>query len=325
MSLLEGAGMLAWNARPGTSRPPAAAELELVRQVARADGSVGRIFDGHLNAVERLVVQAPPHVRDRELAAVLAGKAASRRVGRRARPRRRTARNRARGRRERGAARGQDVLLGRRRARPGADPCPPGQGRAPACGVDRSHATTACRSTPPGSGPTACARRFHIASSSGTRRCSPGSARRGRWPSSRGSPATRSAPRQAGRGWPTPPPARRSTELAERPGRGELEALAAGRILTAQRTIDLWIDRGARAMDAGDGELTDIAVQARVGIFDACRALLDEAARACGSRPFARGGRPRPGAARPRGVPAPAPARSVARAPRRSGARGALT
>ena len=32
-----------------------------------------------------------------------------------------------------------------------------------------------------------------------------------------------------------------------------------------------------------------IAVQARVGIADACRALLDEAARACGSRPFARG------------------------------------
>ena len=83
---------------------------------------------------------------------------------------------------------------------------------------------------------------------------------------------------------------RGARELAERPGRGQLEALAAGRILTAQRTIDLWIDRGARAMDAGDGELTDIAVQARVGIFDACRALLDEAARACGSRPFARGG-----------------------------------
>ena len=59
IGLLERAGMLAWNARAGTSRPSAAAELELVRQVARADGSVGRIFDGHLNAVERLAVQAP--------------------------------------------------------------------------------------------------------------------------------------------------------------------------------------------------------------------------------------------------------------------------
>ena len=64
--------MLAWNAQPGRQRPPAAAELELVSQVARADGSVGRIFDGHLNAVERLAVQAPTPVRDRELAAVLA-------------------------------------------------------------------------------------------------------------------------------------------------------------------------------------------------------------------------------------------------------------
>jgi hypothetical protein len=79
-------------------------------------------------------------------------------------------------------------------------------------------------------------------------------------------------------------------ELAARPGHGPLEALAAGRILTAQRTIDLWIERAARAMDAGEEGLPDIAVQARVGIADACRALLDEAARACGSRPFARGG-----------------------------------
>ena len=79
-------------------------------------------------------------------------------------------------------------------------------------------------------------------------------------------------------------------ELGQRPGRGQLEALAAGRILTAQRTIDLWIERGARAMDSPDEALPDVAVQARVAIFDACRVLLDEAARACGSRPFARAG-----------------------------------
>src|ERR1700749_3514367 len=72
MALLERAGMLAWNAKAGASRPPAAAGLALVRQVARADGSVGRIYDGHLNAVERLAVQAPADVRDRELAAVAA-------------------------------------------------------------------------------------------------------------------------------------------------------------------------------------------------------------------------------------------------------------
>ncbi len=77
-------------------------------------------------------------------------------------------------------------------------------------------------------------------------------------------------------------------ELAHRPGRGPLEALAAGRIQTARLTIDLWIARGAAAMDESDDALAPIAVQARVGIADACRMLLDEAARACGSRPFVR-------------------------------------
>ena len=71
-ALLERRGALAWNARQGDIRPPAIAELGLVRQVASADGSVGRIFDGHLNAVERLAVQAPSALRERELAAVLA-------------------------------------------------------------------------------------------------------------------------------------------------------------------------------------------------------------------------------------------------------------
>src|SRR6185437_9628940 len=71
---LEAVGALAWNAQPGAQRPPAAAELGLVRSVARADGSIGRILDGHLNGVERLAVQAPDDLRNRELAAVRAGR-----------------------------------------------------------------------------------------------------------------------------------------------------------------------------------------------------------------------------------------------------------
>ena len=70
ITLLEDAGALAFNAVEGDVRPPAAEELELVRAVARADASVGRIFDGHLNGVERLAVQAPPALRDVELAEV---------------------------------------------------------------------------------------------------------------------------------------------------------------------------------------------------------------------------------------------------------------
>jgi hypothetical protein len=45
----------------------------LLRRVAAADASVGRILDGHQNAVERLEVAADPETRDRELAAVAAG------------------------------------------------------------------------------------------------------------------------------------------------------------------------------------------------------------------------------------------------------------
>ena len=70
---LQRCGALEFNACGGERRPPAAAELSLVRRVAAADASVGRIFDGHLNAVERLAVHAPGELRDRELTQVLAG------------------------------------------------------------------------------------------------------------------------------------------------------------------------------------------------------------------------------------------------------------
>jgi hypothetical protein len=87
-------------------------------------------------------------------------------------------------------------------------------------------------------------------------------------------------------------------ELAARPTRGQLEGLAAGRIETALRTIDLWLAEAADAMDAAvaapaapvaEERLRAVAVHARDAIAAACRALLDEAARACGSRPFATG------------------------------------
>jgi alkylation response protein AidB-like acyl-CoA dehydrogenase len=76
--------------------------------------------------------------------------------------------------------------------------------------------------------------------------------------------------------------------LARRPARGPLEGLAAGRMLTAHATIDLWIKAGAEAMDRAGPDLASVALHARVAISDACRTLLDEAARACGARPFAR-------------------------------------
>jgi alkylation response protein AidB-like acyl-CoA dehydrogenase len=51
-----------------------AEEWRVLRAVARADGSVGRILDGHLNGVERVSVLAPEPLRSRELAAVAAGR-----------------------------------------------------------------------------------------------------------------------------------------------------------------------------------------------------------------------------------------------------------
>ncbi|MEO8967557.1 MAG: hypothetical protein ABI427_08430, partial [Solirubrobacteraceae bacterium] len=79
-------------------------------------------------------------------------------------------------------------------------------------------------------------------------------------------------------------------ELATRPATGLLEGLAAGRILAAQHTISVWLAAAATAMDDRGAELPAVALHCRVAIADACRTLLDEAARACGSRPFARGG-----------------------------------
>jgi hypothetical protein len=48
-------------------------EWDLLRRVAAADASVGRILDGHLNAIERLEVAAAPAVREAELAKVESG------------------------------------------------------------------------------------------------------------------------------------------------------------------------------------------------------------------------------------------------------------
>ena len=67
---LEAAGALRATVNAVRNEDPVADTWTLVRAVAAADASVGRIFDGHLNAVERLEVSAEPAVRDRELARV---------------------------------------------------------------------------------------------------------------------------------------------------------------------------------------------------------------------------------------------------------------
>jgi hypothetical protein len=73
---------------------------------------------------------------------------------------------------------------------------------------------------------------------------------------------------------------------------GDLEALAVARARTAQRTIDLWLAAGAQALDAGacDPAVAELAVLLRHAVAEATRAILDEAGRACGARAFAVGG-----------------------------------
>ncbi|MGB3682262.1 MAG: acyl-CoA dehydrogenase family protein, partial [Rubrobacteraceae bacterium] len=48
-------------------------EWRVLRAISKADSSVGRILDGHLNGVERLSVLLPEPLRSRELEAVAAG------------------------------------------------------------------------------------------------------------------------------------------------------------------------------------------------------------------------------------------------------------
>ena len=287
IALLERAGALRWNAFPGTKRPPAAEELGLVRQVAAADGSVGRIFDGHLNALERLAVQAPPEVRDRELAAAVAG-------------------------RLRAGVWGGNPVPGEG---PAAEirPTPSGEvlrGVKTFCsgagGLNRALILARDGDGPPAAVWVDVADRQHVEIDPGwyrshglrasvshrvvfhdapiiTRVGEPGSLSAHPW-------FSRDALRTAA-SWAGMADAAVSAgldELSPRPGRGELEGLAVGRILTAQRTIDLWMAHAAVTMDCDSDDLPNVALHARAAISDSCHLLLDEAARACGSRPFAR-------------------------------------
>jgi alkylation response protein AidB-like acyl-CoA dehydrogenase len=291
IAVLSGAGVLAANAVPGTVRPPAQQELGLVRAVAKADGSVGRIVDGHLNAVERLAVQAPVALRDREMPAVRAGELRAGvwggdPVDGEGPPAAVT------------RARGQDVLRGVKTfcsgagglhralvlARPDAErPGPP-----VLVWIDLTDRQTIeiDESWYRSRGLVASASHrvvFHDA---------PVLARFGGLGAITEQPwfgrdALRTAATWAGMADCAVDGALQS--LRERPTRGELEGLAAGRILTSQRTIDVWLAAAARAMDS-TMELPAVALHARAAIAAACRVLLDEASRACGSRPFVTGG-----------------------------------
>jgi peptidoglycan/xylan/chitin deacetylase (PgdA/CDA1 family) len=253
-----------------------AQQLALVRDVARADAGVSRIVDGHVNAMERLAVQAEPVLRDAELAAT---------------------------------ARSQ-----RRLGVWGADPRP-GEGEPARIDNGRMYGVkTFC------SGAGGLDRALVLA---GRRLAyvdvTQGAAVDDRWFAGAGMRASAShrvrfqgAPVLAVLGgqdalleqpwfardavrtaatWAGTADAAADAALALLAGRdGELAALAAGRIVGEQRTIELWLDEAARRGDAGTLGAAD-AAHAREAIAAAARRLLDEAARACGSHAFVTGGR----------------------------------
>jgi alkylation response protein AidB-like acyl-CoA dehydrogenase len=267
-------------------------EWRVLRAVAAADGSVGRIFDGHLNGVERLAALAPEPLRTKELEAVAAG----------------------------------ELLLGVW----GADPIP-GEGQ-PAClaetetgpvlegvktfcsgstGLDR--ALVAVRGADGAPGPPLLAyvdlksggievdrtwfRGFGMRSSESHRVVFRGA----RVLAILGEPgelvrepyfardAIRTAVTWAGIA-DLAVDAALEILAAKSAGRepDETVSLASGRILAAQATIDRWLEYAARQADEDpEKSLASFSTSLRATVAGTCQEILDEAARACGSHPFA--------------------------------------
>lgn len=270
-----------------------AEEWRVLRAVARADGSVGRIFDGHLNAVERISALAPEPLRSRELEGVAS----------------------------------REMILGVW----GADPIP-GEGppaRLSPDGNSISGVKTWCsgstgvqralvlvRSTDNKPGPPHLA---YVDTTTGMyvdRSWFKGAGMR---TSESHRVVFEDAPVLAVLGEPgellrEPYFARDAIRtavtwagmcdsavdatlaiLAAKSGDREpddLVSLAAGRILTAQGTIDRWLEYAATEADGNpNASLAPFATQLRESVARSCREVLDEAARAVGSHPFAVAGR----------------------------------
>ena len=281
ITALETAGALAATA---TATPlPYDQELELLRTVARADAGVARILDGHLNAVERLRVQAPPGVRDDELAAIAAG-------------------------RVRAGVWGADPVPGegepaqlRDGAVHGVKTFCSGAGglqralvlvRADDAGpplaayvdlavpgtvtVDRTWFRGAgMRSSASHRVVFAGAPVLAVLGPPGALSAQPWFAR----------DAVRTAATWAGAADAAVEDALH--HLAARPQTSELEGLAAGRLQTWQHGLGLWLADAARILDGDPDDATaaTTAAQLRGAVADAARAVLDEAERATGSRP----------------------------------------
>lgn len=275
-------------------RPPVAGEWGLVRRVAAADGSVGRIFDGHLNAVERLQLAAPPALRDSVLARVRDGRAllgvwgADPGPGEGEPARLRAAEPGPLG----GGGEGSRRLDGVKTFCSGAGGL---DGALVMVGSDEGDPPSLVhaeldesveidRSWYRGSGLRASeSHRVIFHRTPVTVLGEPGELGREPWFSR---DAMRTATSWAGMADCAAKAA--IADLAERRRGDRLAELAAGRITAARGTIDLWLAEGAAAAER-DEPLKDLSVALRVEIRNSVTTILGEAAAACGSAPFATG------------------------------------
>jgi alkylation response protein AidB-like acyl-CoA dehydrogenase len=262
-------------------------EWRVLRSVAGADGSVGRILDGHFNGVERVSLLAPEPLRSRELEAIVSG----------------------------------ELLLGVW----GADPIP-GEGEparlvrdeggarlsgvktfcSGATGLDR--ALVLARG--PAQGPPLLA---YVDLSEGVKVDTA-------WFRAAGMRASESH-RVVFEGTPVLAVLGEPGELVREPyfsrdairtavtwagisdtaleaaldilaakaGDGkpdDVVSLAAGRMLSSRGTIDNWLAYAAHRADSDPVSLPEISTELRESVALSCRQILDEAARAVGSHPF---------------------------------------
>jgi hypothetical protein len=277
--------------REGASVAP---EWDLLRRVAAADASVGRILDGHLNAIERLEVAADPDVRDRELAAVAQGERLLGVWGADPGPGEgdpARLHETGTGLVLRGAktfcsgAGGVDAAL----VMVGAD-----DGSAPSlvlveCGegveIDRSwYRAAGLRASE--------SHRVHFHDAAVTTVLGePGELARDPWFSR---DAMRTAASWAGMVDAAVGAA--LDDLAARRAGDSLAQLAAGRIEAAHGTVEAWLTRAAAVADASVVESATVAprptgIAMRAEIDRAAKLVLEIAAAACGSHPFVTGGR----------------------------------
>jgi alkylation response protein AidB-like acyl-CoA dehydrogenase len=289
VELLRRSGLLGWNAVQG-GRPPAADELSLVRAVSRADGSMGRIFDGHLNGVERLQVQGPEVLQRTELPAIQTGELIVGVWGGEPRPGEGVSATIE-------SSDAGEVLSGVKTFCSGAGGLDralvlahdPVAEKPAAVWIDVSDPDTVRvdESWYQSSGLRASASHRVIFERAPilARFGEPGALTEQPW---FGRDALRTAAMWVG--LIDTAFAAALEDLKQRPQNSALEELAVGRMLTARDTANVWLEQAARAMDAGGPDLPALALHARAAIAGAARSLLDEAARACGSVPFATGG-----------------------------------